>query len=98
MVDGRTGLAVSQYVGRVGYALGVMLGAHVAGEPTDVRYYAVAHGNKLDQRRTLSQRSAVVPTPVNIMFHNINIHIYIILYILFHFRRTAPDLRLGGCV
>ena len=43
---------------------------HVAGEPTDERYYAVAYSNKLDQRRTLSQRSAVVPTPVNIMFLN----------------------------
>ena len=66
--------------------------AYVAGEPTDVRYYAVAYGNKLDQRRTLSQRSAVVPTPVNIMFLNINIihylyhkysYLYHIVYILY---------------
>ena len=65
--------------------------AYVAGEPTDVRYYAVAYGNKLDQRRTLSQRS------VNIAFLNIIIihylyHKYLYLYHIIYILYSKPRL------
>ena len=79
----------------------------VAGEPTDVRYYAVAYSNKLDQRRTLSQRSAVVPTPVTIMFLNINIiyylyhkylYLYHITYILYSKSRLMTITSYGQAV
>ena len=74
-----------------------MLADSVAGEPTDVRYYAVAYSNKLDQRRTLSQRSAVVPTPINILFLNINIiyylyHKYLYLYHIIYILYSKPRL------
>ena len=81
--------------------------ALVAGEPTDVRYCAVAYGNKLDQRRTLSQRSAVVPTPVNIMFLNIIIihylyhkylYLYHIIYILYSKSRLMTLASYGQAV
>ena len=82
-------------------------GVCVAGEPTDVRYYAVAYSNKLDQRRTLSQRSAVVPTPVNIMFLNIIIihylyhkylYLYHIIYILYSKSRLMTIASYGQAV